>query len=100
MINKIVAVYGAGGHTGQFVVRELQRRGFRTILIGRHRVSQLSETRGDPGHWCREARCDDSSSLDRALAGAHAVINCAGPFMDTAARWWKLPCETESTTWT
>jgi hypothetical protein len=28
---------------------------------------------------------DDSVSLDRALSGAVAVINCAGPFIDTAA---------------
>jgi uncharacterized protein YbjT (DUF2867 family) len=84
MTNKIVAVYGAGGHTGQFVVRELHRREVPAILIGRHRVSQLSEPGDHPAHWCREARCEDSDSLDRALAGAQAVINCAGPFMDTA----------------
>jgi short subunit dehydrogenase-like uncharacterized protein len=28
---------------------------------------------------------DDPASLDRAIAGAKAVINCAGPFLDTAA---------------
>src|SRR5271156_1020508 len=27
---------------------------------------------------------DDPASLDRALSGAVAVINCAGPFIDTA----------------
>jgi hypothetical protein len=32
----------------------------------------------------RQATIDDSSSLDVALRGAHAVINCAGPFVDTA----------------
>jgi hypothetical protein len=30
------------------------------------------------------ARVDDQASLDDALAGAAAVINCAGPFLDTA----------------
>jgi short subunit dehydrogenase-like uncharacterized protein len=30
------------------------------------------------------ASCDDPDALDRALEGADAVINCAGPFLDTA----------------
>jgi hypothetical protein len=33
----------------------------------------------------RVASVDDPASLDRAIAGARAVINCAGPFLDTAA---------------
>jgi len=33
----------------------------------------------------RVATVDDPASLDRALSGAVAVINCAGPFIDTAA---------------
>ena len=32
----------------------------------------------------REALVDDPASLDRAISGADAVINCAGPFIDTA----------------
>jgi hypothetical protein len=32
----------------------------------------------------RTASIDDPASLDRALTGAAAVINCAGPFLDTA----------------
>jgi hypothetical protein len=37
-----------------------------------------------PGVVVRAAAVDDPSSLDRALAGAAAVINCAGPFAVTA----------------
>jgi short subunit dehydrogenase-like uncharacterized protein len=33
----------------------------------------------------RPASTDDPNSLDDALAGAIAVINCAGPFLDTAS---------------
>jgi len=33
----------------------------------------------------RVASVEDPVSLDRALAGATAVINCAGPFLDTTA---------------
>jgi hypothetical protein len=32
----------------------------------------------------RTASVGDPASLDRALAGAAAVVNCAGPFLDTA----------------
>ena len=33
--NRIVTVFGAYGHTGRFVVRELLKRGFTPILSGR-----------------------------------------------------------------
>ena len=61
-MNQRVAVVGAGGHTGSFVVAELGRRG----------VTPLP--------------CDRATNLDMALRAADAVINCAGPFADTAAR--------------
>jgi hypothetical protein len=38
-----------------------------------------------PGLEVRVATVDDPASLDRALSGTVAVINCAGPFIDTAA---------------
>lgn len=58
---KRVAVMGAGGHTGGFVVAELRRRGMAPIPCGR------------------------GTDLSPALRGADAVINCAGPFAATAA---------------
>jgi hypothetical protein len=73
-----VAVYGASGHTGQFVVEELSRRALSVVAVGR----TLSRLPADvPG---RAATIDDPASLDRALAGCRVVINCAGPFLDTA----------------
>jgi hypothetical protein len=56
-----VAVTGAGGHTGGFVVAELRRRGMTAIP------------------------CDRGTDLDLTLRDADAVINCAGPFAATAA---------------
>ncbi|MBN3828278.1 saccharopine dehydrogenase, partial [Burkholderia sp. Ac-20384] len=41
-----VAVYGATGHTGRFVVAELARRGVRAIRIGRD-AARLAEDGGD-----------------------------------------------------
>lgn len=63
-----IAVYGASGTTGQFVLAELEKRGFEPLPFGRAR-----------------ATADNPSALDRALTGASAVINTAGPFAVTAA---------------
>jgi hypothetical protein len=57
-----IAVPGARGHTGSFVIAELQRRGITPIP------------------------CDRATDLDLALRSADAVINCAGPFAATASR--------------
>lgn len=78
-----VAVYGAAGHTGRFVVRELERRGHATVAIGRSPPPSNDRPRNAPGDW-RQASCDDPDALDEALRGTCAVINCAGPFLDTA----------------
>jgi hypothetical protein len=60
-VKRRVAVPGAGGHTGGFVVAELQRRGLTPVP------------------------CSRATNLDLALQDADAVINCAGPFAATAA---------------
>ncbi|MPZ93802.1 MAG: NAD(P)H-binding protein [Propionibacteriales bacterium] len=79
-----VVVYGATGHTGRFIVAELLRCGFATVLSGRD-AAQLKVLAAEWGEVpVRPATVDDPSSLDRALAGAAAVVNCAGPFAVTA----------------
>ncbi|MER7466680.1 saccharopine dehydrogenase NADP-binding domain-containing protein [Streptomyces sp. NPDC097981] len=80
-----VTVFGAYGHTGRFVVAELLDRGLTPILSGRD-AGKLRALAGDfPGLDVRPAPADDPASLDRALAGAAAVVNCAGPFAATSA---------------
>jgi uncharacterized protein YbjT (DUF2867 family) len=82
--NPTVAVFGAYGHTGRFVVSELRRRGWTPVLSGRdgEKLAELAAANTDLEP--RPASIDDPASLDRALAGAAAVINCAGPFASTA----------------
>jgi saccharopine dehydrogenase-like NADP-dependent oxidoreductase len=80
-----VVVFGAYGHTGRFVVGELRDRGFVPILSGRDTDKLRALAASHPGLDARPATVDDPASLDRALAGAAAVINCAGPFASTAA---------------
>ncbi|WP_405734219.1 saccharopine dehydrogenase NADP-binding domain-containing protein [Streptomyces sp. NBC_00028] len=79
-----VAVFGAYGHTGRFVVAELAARGFVPVLSGRD-AEKLKVVGVEYDVEARPASVDDPVSLDRALAGAAAVINCAGPFATTAA---------------
>jgi NAD(P)-dependent dehydrogenase (short-subunit alcohol dehydrogenase family) len=82
--NRTIAVFGAYGHTGRFVISELRKRGWTAILSGRDagKLNRLRETYA--GLDIRAASIDSPASLDRALEGAAAVINCAGPFVDTA----------------
>jgi short subunit dehydrogenase-like uncharacterized protein len=81
-----VAVFGASGHTGRFVVAELLRRGMSAIAVGRD-VARLNEAGfSKRGVEARTATIEDAASLDAALDGVEAVINCAGPFLETAER--------------
>lgn len=82
--NRNVAVFGATGHTGRFVVSELRRRGFAPIAIARSATKLAEAGFADRGIETRLASVEDSRLLDNALRGAAAVINCAGPFLETA----------------
>jgi hypothetical protein len=82
--NRTVTVFGAYGHTGRFVVSELHKRGFSPVLSGREAAKLEEVAKAHPGAEVRVATVGDPASLDRALCGAAAVINCAGPFLDTA----------------
>ncbi|MFF2377266.1 saccharopine dehydrogenase family protein [Streptomyces xiamenensis] len=82
-----VTVFGAYGHTGRFVVAELLERGFTPVLSGRDAAklaASAAASAASSGLEIRPASVDDPAALDRALSGADAVINCAGPFATTA----------------
>lgn len=79
-----VLVYGASGHTGRFVVDELLRRGLSPVLAGRNaeRLSAVEPTR--TGLERRVAAVADERLLQELVTGIDVVVNCAGPFLDTA----------------
>ncbi|SFU49533.1 Saccharopine dehydrogenase NADP binding domain-containing protein [Polaromonas sp. YR568] len=83
--NKKITVFGAYGHTGRFIIAQLQQRGWIPVLSGRDtaRLQALSREKG--GLEVRAASLTDASSLDHAVSGVAAVINAAGPFSLTAA---------------
>ena len=79
-----IVVYGATGHTGRMVCAELSRRGLAVALCGRD-AQRLHERAAAVGLGdVRPASVDHPPSLAAALSGASAVINCAGPVLDTA----------------
>jgi hypothetical protein len=82
--NDRVLVYGATGHTGRFVVDELLRRGLVPVLAGRSAERLASVPARHAALDRRVVGIDDPDLLRQAVAGAGAVINCAGPFLDTA----------------
>lgn len=83
-LNNRVTVYGAYGHTGRFVVAQLLKRGWEPVLSGRDAARLKMMSDANPKlHTC-VATVADPSSLDLAFSGSGAVINCAGPFLDTA----------------
>src|SRR5262249_28228183 len=75
---KTVAVCGASGPPGRFIVAELVRRGLRPILLGRD-ARRLASVAGD-----LPARVAPIELSQRDLAGIDALILCAGPFAVTA----------------
>ncbi|WP_405056732.1 saccharopine dehydrogenase NADP-binding domain-containing protein [Kribbella sp. NBC_01505] len=79
-MTKTIAVYGATGHTGRFVVAELIRQRFTPIVSGRNAEALKTQW---PDLEARPATADDAQALDAALLGADAVINTAGPFAIT-----------------
>jgi short subunit dehydrogenase-like uncharacterized protein len=54
------------------------------VLAGRDSEKLLAVQKTHPPFEIRVASVDDPVSLDQALLGASLVINCAGPFLDTA----------------
>ncbi|WP_083661951.1 saccharopine dehydrogenase family protein [Actinophytocola xanthii] len=84
--NTSVAVFGGYGHTARFVLAELSRHGLTPVLSGRDadRLRKAASEAGLSPDTVRVATAEDPDALDAALAGTAAVLNCAGPFADTA----------------
>jgi saccharopine dehydrogenase-like NADP-dependent oxidoreductase len=81
----VATVFGAYGHTGRFIVTELRKRGWTPILSGRDANKLNALAAAHRGLEARLASIDSPETLDRALANASLVINCAGPFAVTSA---------------
>ncbi len=77
-----IVVYGATGYTGTLVAHELRRRGLDMVLAGRsaEKLARLADALGG-AVATRAVALADAAGLRDLLAGAGAVIACAGPFV-------------------
>lgn len=77
-------LYGAYGFTGSLIAREAVNQGVPLILSGRRGgpLARLAKELRLP--WCKLA-LDDARALETAVASSAGVLNCAGPFAQTAA---------------
>lgn len=82
--NRNIALFGATGHTGRFVAAELRARGLVPVLIGRDGARLAALAKDLDGVPWRTADFADPRSLDTAVAETSVIVNCAGPFFDTA----------------
>jgi short subunit dehydrogenase-like uncharacterized protein len=77
--NRMIAVFGAYGHTARFVVAKLRERGWTPVLSGRDAAKLATIAAGShPVLESRLASIKDPAPLDRTIAGTAAAINCAG----------------------
>jgi short subunit dehydrogenase-like uncharacterized protein len=78
----MLLVFGSYGYTGRLVVREALARGVDPVLAGRREEAVRGHAEaargGKPLAW-RAFRADAPD-----LRGVRVVLNCAGPFVDTA----------------
>jgi len=76
-------LYGANGYTGELIAREAARRGMRPILAGRRAgpIETLAKSLGLPA---RVILLDDPATVAASLDDVTLVLNCAGPFVETA----------------
>ncbi|MBI5354738.1 MAG: saccharopine dehydrogenase NADP-binding domain-containing protein [Chloroflexi bacterium] len=75
-------VYGSYGYTGQLIVEQAVKEGFKPLLAGRD--EKLLRAQAEKfGLEYRAFSIEDSTALDAALIEVDAVLHCAGPFVLT-----------------
>lgn len=77
-------IYGATGYTGRMAAEQARAAGLRLILAGRDSVALASLARVLRVDY-RVFALDDEAAITAALADVGVLLNCAGPFMHTAA---------------
>ena len=78
-----VLIYGAAGYTGSLIAREAVRRAIRPILAGRN-AETLVPFASELGLEYRVFSLDSAAGITDGIRSVHTVLNCAGPFSQTA----------------
>lgn len=78
--DEMITVFGGSGFIGRYVVRELARRGYRVrVATRRPNLSYELKPMGVPGQiQLAQANLRNRASVERAVEGAHGVINLVG----------------------
>jgi short subunit dehydrogenase-like uncharacterized protein len=76
-------IYGANGYTGALIAREAKSRGKSPILAGRNEP-QIAALRNELQLPARVFSLGSPPAIAEALRGISLVLNCAGPFSQTA----------------
>ncbi|WP_051022072.1 saccharopine dehydrogenase NADP-binding domain-containing protein [Nocardia pneumoniae] len=82
-----IAVYGATGHTGGYLLTELRRRGLTPILVGRDadRIRAAADAADLSGADVRVADLTDHAALVAAFTGADVVISSLPAYVNHGA---------------
>lgn len=76
-------IYGANGYTGRLIAKEAVRRGHQPVLAGRNeQVLQALATELDVSYRC--FALESPEQCKQQLEDVGLVLNCAGPFSQTA----------------
>lgn len=78
-----ILLYGSYGFVGNLVAREARTRGTDLVLAGRDR-EPLKEQTDELGYPGRRFDLTNPSTVSKALEDVECVLNCAGPFSNTA----------------
>lgn len=85
---KLVTVFGGSGFIGRYIVRSLARRGYRVrVAVRRPDLAEHLQPLGVPGQIMPvQANLRYRGSVDRAVGGADAVVNCVGILYSAGAQ--------------
>ena len=78
-------LYGATGYTGELIAREAARRSLHPILAGRNETA-IAKLARELSLDHRVFSLDKADEVAGGLAGTALVLNCAGPFSQTARK--------------
>ncbi len=76
-------IYGATGYTGRLIARHAVERELKPVLAGRNQ-ELVSKLAGELGCEGRAFSIGTTSQIAEHLRGFATVLNCAGPFSQTA----------------
>jgi short subunit dehydrogenase-like uncharacterized protein len=77
-------IYGANGYTGALIAARAAATRMRAIIAGR-RADTVRALGARLGLKTRVFGLDNPAGIDAALEGVKVILNCAGPFSQTAA---------------